>query len=431
MSSGFSLEEIALKIQQAKDFVGRRVINREEVIEQAFCAFLTGEHLLLQSRTGAGKSLLAEQLFACFEDAALFRVQASKEQQPDTYFGGLNIESLKEGIIEHNTRGSLVESHFGFIDEIFDANDFTLRALLSLLNERKMIRGTQQVTSPLHTVIAATNYLRISEVTEAILDRFLFKSVVLPDKDPLIQFKIGVQYSQHSNRIIKPPVTIKYDELLRLKRLITAEDRSHEFKISAEMLYFTNLVVRHYEYSRNRTLRESHKGHTSSEYNDYYISPRTQAKSLDLLRALTFLDGRTLAEAEDIRKLSLIYCTGGLPEEKHLFEKSFTTIYNSLTSSNGFEQIRSLIAYEEVLEQIAEDPSFLKQSLENTLSHTPLRRTLLEWIQDTLNIDHTIIHNKKVLESFLKNMVPSCDEVRELRQALEKETIRIFQNIDN
>jgi hypothetical protein len=149
------------------------------------------------------------------------------------------------------------------------------------------------------------------------------------------------------------------------------------------------------------------------------------------LRALTFLDGRTLAEAEDIRKLSLIYCTGGLPEEKHLFEKSFTTIYNSLTSSNGFEQIRSLIAYEEVLEQIEEDPSFLKQSLENSLSHTPLRRTLLEWIQDTLNIDHTIIHNKKVLESFLKNMVPSCDEVRELRQALEKETIRIFQNIEN
>ncbi|MFM7156855.1 MAG: hypothetical protein ACKO0Y_03475, partial [Bacteroidota bacterium] len=88
MSTGFSLEEIALKIQQAKEFVGRRVINREEVIEQAFCAFLTGEHLLLQSRTGAGKSLLAEQLFACFEHASLFRVQASKEQQPDTYFGG-------------------------------------------------------------------------------------------------------------------------------------------------------------------------------------------------------------------------------------------------------------------------------------------------------------------------------------------------------
>jgi Lon protease-like protein len=106
-------------------------------------------------------------------------------------------------------------------------------------------------------------------------------------------------------------------------------------------------------------------------------------------------------------------------------------VYNSLTSSNGFEQIRSLIAYEEVLEQIEENPTFLQQPLDKALSDTPLRRTLLEWIQDTLNIDHTILHNKRVLEAFLKNMIPSCDEVRELRQALEKETIRIFQQIEN
>jgi MoxR-like ATPase len=125
MDSQFSLEEIALTIKQAQEFVARRVINREDVIEQAFCAFLTGEHLLLQSRTGAGKSLLAEQLFACIEGARTFRVQASKEQQPDTYFGGLDIEKLKTGKILHNTEGSLVESEFGFIDEIFDANDFT------------------------------------------------------------------------------------------------------------------------------------------------------------------------------------------------------------------------------------------------------------------------------------------------------------------
>jgi MoxR-like ATPase len=129
-----SIEEIAKELKDAAWFIGQRVINREEVIEQAFCALLTAEHLLLQSRTGVGKSLLAEQIFAMFEGARLFRVQASKEQQPDTFFGGLDLEQLKSGRIIHNTQGSLVESQFGFIDEIFDANDFTLRALLSLLN---------------------------------------------------------------------------------------------------------------------------------------------------------------------------------------------------------------------------------------------------------------------------------------------------------
>lgn len=40
MDSQFSLEEIALTIKQAQEFVARRVINREEVIEQAFVHFL-------------------------------------------------------------------------------------------------------------------------------------------------------------------------------------------------------------------------------------------------------------------------------------------------------------------------------------------------------------------------------------------------------
>ena len=52
-----SIEEVAAQLKEAAAFIGKRVINREEVIEQATCALLTSEHLLLQSRTGAGKSL--------------------------------------------------------------------------------------------------------------------------------------------------------------------------------------------------------------------------------------------------------------------------------------------------------------------------------------------------------------------------------------
>ena len=251
-----SIEEIAKELKDAAWFIGQRVINREEVIEQAFCALLTAEHLLLQSRTGVGKSLLAEQIFSMFEGARLFRVQASKEQQPDTFFGGLDLEQLKSGRIIHNTEGSLVESEFGFIDEIFDANDFTLRALLSLLNERRLIRGVQDVSSPLHTVIAATNYLRISEVTEALLDRFLFKAVILPDKDPFVQYQISQRYLMHGGRTVEPPRKISYDRLLHMHRIITGRSQELTISVSNEMLYFTNIVIRHFEFLRNRQFRE-------------------------------------------------------------------------------------------------------------------------------------------------------------------------------
>ncbi|MFN8358803.1 MAG: MoxR family ATPase [Candidatus Kapaibacterium sp.] len=428
----FSLEQLAKDLKTAQEFVSHRVINREEVIAQAFCAFLTGEHILLQSRTGVGKSLLAEQIFAMFDGASIFRVQASKEQQPDTYFGGLDIEKLKTGKIFHNTEGSLVESDFGFIDEIFDANDFTLRALLSLLNERRMIRGVQNVPANIHTVIAATNYLRISEVTEAVLDRFLYKSIILPDKDPLVQFKISAQYSQHSGRVIQPEKRIKYEHLKKLQRMISGVDTTYKFAISAEMLYFTNLVIRHYEFSRNKALRERFKGQSTSAFSDFYISPRTQAKSLDLLRALAFMDGRTLATTQDVEKLYYIFATVGLPEEVQAFKKSFHTINNALNSGNGFEQIRILLAYETLLEQIELDHTILQRPLNTTLSNTPLRMTLLEWLKEKVaGIDQAVHHNKRVLEHFIHDLVPVCDEVRELKLALEKETTRIFQHIEN
>ncbi len=216
-----SVEEIALKLKEAAQFIGQRVVGREEVIEQAFCALLTGEHMLLQSRTGVGKTLLAEQIFAMFEGARVFRIQASKEQQPDSYFGGLDLELLKRGILQHNTEGSLVESEFGFIDEIFDANDFTLRALLSLLNERRLIRGVHHQPARIHTVIAATNYLRVSEVTEAILDRFLYKALILPDKDPYMQFKIAQKYLIHGGKPATPSRKIPFAELKYMHSIIT------------------------------------------------------------------------------------------------------------------------------------------------------------------------------------------------------------------
>lgn len=255
-----SVEEIALKLKEAAQFIGQRVVNRDEIIEQAFCALLTGEHLLLQSRTGVGKTLLAEQIFAMFEGARVFRIQASKEQQPDSYFGGLDLELLKRGILKHNTEGSLVESEFGFIDEIFDANDFTLRALLSLLNERRLIRGTHHQPARIHTVIAATNYLRVSEVTEAILDRFLYKALILPDKEPYVQFKIAQKYLVHGGKPAEPPRKIPFAELKYMHTIITGNNPTITITIRPEDLYFANLVIRHFEHLRNRAIRESNRG---------------------------------------------------------------------------------------------------------------------------------------------------------------------------
>ena len=415
-TTNHSIEGIARELKEAAAFIGQRVINREEVIEQAICALLTAEHLLLQSRTGVGKSLLTEQIFAMFDGAKLFRVQASKEQQPDTYFGGLDLEQLKSGRIIHNTEGSLVESEFGFIDEIFDANDFTLRALLSLLNERRLIRGVQNVPSRLHTVIAATNYLRVSEVTEALLDRFLFKAVILPDKDPFVQYRISQRYLEHGGRPIPAPKKISFGELQHMHRIITGYDETNEIRVSSEVLYFTNVVIRHYEYLRNRALHDAVK---SGSTQDFYISPRTQAKALDLLRALALLKGRSEVIHDDVSRLYFIFASVGLPDEIATFKKAYQTVYNSLTASNGFDQITVLLDFSELLEDIRTQPQLMRQPL-HTFSATTVRRSLVEWIKEKIGQEQPADHNKKLLEQFLTDFIPVCDEVRELKHSVER-----------
>jgi MoxR-like ATPase len=286
----FVFEEAVARLRAAIEFVNLQVVDRVDIIDQIFIALLMREHALLQSRTGAAKSLLARQVFVMFSGAATFQVQASKEQQPDTYFGGLDIEELKKGRMVHNTADSIVESEFAFIDEIFDANDYTLRALLTTLNERALVLGAQQVPAKLHSAVAATNYLRVSEITEALLDRFLFKSLVIPSKTPAVQYHIARRYMAHGGRPVRPPQPIPYAELAAMSAVVKGEDAEHAIRVPAEIIFFANSVVRYYEMQRNRLIKEKPQEHPHLK--DFYISPRSYARGVDLLRAIAFLHGR-------------------------------------------------------------------------------------------------------------------------------------------
>lgn len=420
----YNVQQVILDLQDAMDFVNSRVINRAEIVEQIFCALLTAEHALIQSRTGVGKSLLTEQIFLMFDGARYFKVQASKEQQPDTYFGGLEFDALKEGRIVHNTHETLVESEFGFIDEIFDANDFTLRALLSLLNERELVLGVQRSRSSIHTVIAATNYLRVSEVTEAVLDRFAYQSVAFPDKDPHDQYLIAQQYLQHGGRPAHPGRRIPFEVLQWITAICRGESRDMEISIPQEIVYYTNLVVRYYEELRNRQLAQ-HPDLLPGR--DYYISPRKQMKAFDLLRAITLLHGRTTVTPDDVDKLYLLFTTLGIEEEKTIWRKASSTLGHQFAATGALEQLRTLLDFRALLEHIKRDPQTLQRPL-SSLENMPVKRTLREWARETLGMaDIGVEQNRRLIEEFLARFQPTTDEVRELRDRLQEDARMIFR----
>ncbi len=422
-------EQIIEELREAIEFVERCVVNRTDVVEQVVCALLTREHALIQSRTGAAKSLLAEQIFAMFEGASIFKVLASKEQQPDTYFGGLILEEMKMGRLIHNTKDSLVESEFGFIDEIFDANDYTLRALLSTLNERTLIRGVQRLPAKIHSVIAATNYLRVSEVTEAVLNRFLYKSLVYPDKVPFVQYQISQVYIRHGGAVVLPEKRIPYADLYRVSRIVKGESEEMTISIPPEVIYFANLVIRHYEVQRNRLLQE--RPQEKGDYKDFYISPRTQAKALDLLRAVAFLQGRDRVLKEDVQKLWYLFCTVGIAEQKALFRKSYETLLRQYDATRGLEQLRKLLDLQELIDLLSADPSLLAKPIVD-IEGIPLKRTLRQWATETLGIrDATQEQNRRLLEGYLKSIEPVTEEIKELKQRQEAEVRELFQPVEH
>ncbi len=425
MSLPEDLDRAVTEVRDAMAFVDRRAINRTEVIKKIFCALLTREHVLLAARTGVGKSLIANQVFAMFSGARIFQVQASKEQQPDTYFGALILDELKAGRIIHNTEGSLVESEFGFIDEIFDANDYTLRALLTCLNERRLVRGVQNVPARIHTVIGAANYMRVTEITEALLDRFLYKAVIDPDREPFFMYRISQQFVQHRGQIAQPPGRIPFESLRRLSDVVRGHDPKVTVQVSHELLFFANLVLRHYE-AMLRRAREQSGGKQKEGKPDFYISPRTQAKALDALRAIALMNRRTEVTLDDVGKLQILLCTAGVREEYDVFQKCFDSLKNHYTASHAFEQLQTMLGLQDVLDRIQLDTKLLDQPI-TELANVHLNRTLAEWAKEKLGIGETSSqHNRKLLTAYLDGIVPLTDEIRSLKVRLSAEVMQLF-----
>lgn len=420
----FHPEQAIEKFRNAIQLVNRRIINRTEVIDQIFSALLMREHALIQSRTGAAKSLLAQQIFSMFDGANLFMVQASKEQQPDTYFGALDIEELKKGRIMHNTENSLVESEFGFIDEIFDANDYTLRALLTTLNERALVLGVQQVPARVHSVIAATNYLRVSEITEALLDRFIFKALFIPAKEPYTQYQIAQRFLAHKGKPTPPQERIPYALLHRTSDVIKGFDPEFSVRIPLNVIFFANSVIRYYEAQRNRIIKE--RPHEHPHLKDFYISPRTYSRAMDMLRVIAFLRGRMDVIPGDVEKLWYLYTVVGIHEERELFLKCYSTIFKQMSSSRAFEQIERILEFQEFIEQLKADRTLLNRPI-TEIEGLPLRRTLKEWAKETLGIsDATTEHNRRLLEGYVKTFDPLSEEIEEFLRHTERDIHELF-----
>ncbi|HNX25628.1 MAG TPA: AAA family ATPase [Spirochaetota bacterium] len=396
--------------------VGEIVIGRGEIIRQAIYAILTGEHMLLLSRTGMAKSYLATSIFNIFEGARIFAAQASKDQTPDNYFGPYNIDEFRKGRIRHNIKGSVIEANLVFLDEFFDASDVVLRSLLSVLNERKFINGTEQIDAAVHTTIATANYMRMNEVTEAVLDRFTYKSIIPEDNNVYNQLLIDQTYTISRGKPTEPDKKIFFNQILFLHDIITNKNRDIKVEVPEFIYFMKNVFV-------TKFVSEMRKNDQN-----FFISPRKQAKLSDFLRASAIVNNRFTANMDDIRDMYLALCTLNSytsiknldKSEKDLYLDVYQKTMNHFKANGALSQIEFLLGIRTIFEEIKNDPE--KRDL--ILKKSSLLDNLKNLFKLVFTGKRKDDEDEVTLDSLKKSVfdvASSVEEVNELKNGILKE----------
>ena len=277
------------------------LVDRERETKQLMYALFTREHMLLMGPAGTAKSQFATNAFSTIDGSSLFSIHLTKQTTEEYVYGPLNIVELKKGNLVHNTQNSILDADFAFLDEFFDASDVLLRSLLGVLNERKWMKGSQQMSAKLHTAIVTSNYQRENDVTQAVLDRIIFKTDIQP-----ITAK-GKRIQVYNTYLDDPSfVPEKLIDMEKLQEFADLVEKPKSVKFKKDILdAYDNLL--------SEFTKESKK----------YISQRTANKALKVVKASALLNGRKEANHDDLEELKYVFCVLNRRIEEEIFDAVF------------------------------------------------------------------------------------------------------------
>lgn len=176
----------AQRLQTAIELATGGLVDRQTLVELVILAAVAGEHVVIVGPPGTAKSHAVRRVAAQL-GGRYFEYLLGRFTEPSELFGPVDLQRLKEGVVETRTDGMLPEAEIAFLDEVFRGSTAILNTLLGVLNERKFRRGASMMTCPLRVCIGATNELPEDETLAAFSDRFLVQLFVDPVADSLLE----------------------------------------------------------------------------------------------------------------------------------------------------------------------------------------------------------------------------------------------------
>lgn len=288
--------------------------STEEVLVQALFALLTEEHVLWYSLPGRAKSQISSSIFGMFVGAPTFAIGCTKDTPEEKLFGNIiPAKMMAEGKEIYNLDGGLVKSTFSFLDEFMDLSDMVMRSANSVLNERVFYtKDMGHIDSPLHTAIATSNYLRVREATQAVIDRFMCKAYLRGIDGIADSMRASGTYLDYSGKRI-PLKTLPYAGLRELSDLVGKSEADGGIVISNGMRLLHALMVTEFQNRRIKGAQARWQQENPTvdaaampsvaELGVPDISPRTLVKLYDFVRASAVLENRPEVDQGDLKAI--------------------------------------------------------------------------------------------------------------------------------
>ena len=292
------------RIQKLIKGLSNGVYEREEVIKLCLLAALAGESVFLLGPPGIAKSLIANRLIQAFDDSKFFDYLKTRFSTPEEVFGPLSIQELKDnGKYVRLIDGYLPTAQVVFLDEIWKAGPAILNTLLTVVNERTFKNGQDVLPVPMRLLITASNELPDEDSgLDALYDRMLVRVFVnrIQEKKNFKALLIGEGPTLQE---IDPSLTIKDEEYVNWQQHIDEIQLSEE--IFEQIFKLKSMVEEH--------VNQTNVVDCDSEL---YISDRRWKKSVRLLKASAFFNGRS--EINPLDLLLLQDCLWHSPESRNL-----------------------------------------------------------------------------------------------------------------
>ena len=272
-------KDVYQQFRQLADEIHKSIIGNDDIIQEIVIAIFTGNHVLLESVPGMGKTMLAKAI-ADTMDMDFKRVQCTPDLTATDLMGKVTTDKqTKENRIEKG----VVFTNLLLVDEINRAQPKTQSALLEAMAEKSvtLLGVTYQLPQPF-IVIATQNPVEQEgtfQLTEAQADRFMFKSVLkyLPVEEEMLIIK-SKSSKEKIKKIFNPPEV-----------MIIREEIKNSVTVSDSILEYILKIV-----DGTRKRREVQAGG----------SPRASISFMESAKAKAFFEGRDYVTVKDIRELA-------------------------------------------------------------------------------------------------------------------------------